>query len=56
MELYKRMITEQLTYDALKILGDDQVLFDHVVGEWTYLIEMGRRKKFGQGRIVAVKP
>jgi ubiquinone/menaquinone biosynthesis C-methylase UbiE len=56
MDLYHRMITEQLTYDALRILGDDSELFDHVCKEWKFLIEMGREGKFGQGRIVAVKP
>lgn len=55
MDLYYRMITEQLTYDALRILGDDTDMFDHVCEEWKYLIEMGREGKFGQGRIVAVK-
>jgi sarcosine/dimethylglycine N-methyltransferase len=55
MDLYHRMITEQLTYDALRILGDDSELFDHVCKEWKFLIEMGRKGKFGQGRIVAVK-
>jgi ubiquinone/menaquinone biosynthesis C-methylase UbiE len=55
MDLYYRMITEQLTYDALKILGDDSELFDLICEEWKYLIEMGRKGKFGQGRIVAEK-
>jgi sarcosine/dimethylglycine N-methyltransferase len=55
MDLYLRMIKEQLTYDALRILGDDSDLFDHVCEKWNYLIEMSRKGKFGQGRIVAVK-
>jgi sarcosine/dimethylglycine N-methyltransferase len=55
MDLYLRMIKEQLTYDALRILGDDRELFDHVCKEWKHLIEMGKNGKFGQGRIVAVK-
>jgi ubiquinone/menaquinone biosynthesis C-methylase UbiE len=55
MELYCRMISEQLTYDALRILGDNSELLDHISREWGYMIEMGRKGKFGQGRIVAVK-
>jgi ubiquinone/menaquinone biosynthesis C-methylase UbiE len=55
MSLYIRMISEQLTYDALKILGDDPQRLDYVLAEWSYLIEMGRKGKFGQGRIVAIK-
>lgn len=55
MSLYTRMISEQLTYDALEILGDDPQRLDYVLAEWNYLIEMGREGKFGQGRIVAIK-
>ena len=55
MELYLRMITEQLTYDALKILGGDSELFDHVCEEWKFMIEVARKGRFCQGRIVAVK-
>lgn len=55
MELYCRMISEQLTYDALRILGDNSALLDYISQEWNYMIEMGRKGKFGQGRIVAVK-
>jgi ubiquinone/menaquinone biosynthesis C-methylase UbiE len=55
MELYLKMITEQLTYDALRILNDSSELFDHVCKEWRFLVEMGKKGKFCQGRIVAVK-
>jgi len=55
MDLYLRMIREQLTYDALRILGDDSKLLDQICEEWKFMIEMARKGKFGQGRIVAVK-
>jgi ubiquinone/menaquinone biosynthesis C-methylase UbiE len=55
MELYLRMITEQLTFDALQILGDNAELFDHVCEEWEFMIEMAQAGKFCQGRIVATK-
>jgi ubiquinone/menaquinone biosynthesis C-methylase UbiE len=55
MDLYLRMIREQLTYDALRILGDDAKLLDQICEEWEFMIEMARKGKFGQGRIVAVK-
>ncbi len=55
MELYLRMIDEQLTYDALEILGGDEALLNHVREEWAFLIEMGRQGKFCQGRLVATK-
>ena len=55
VELYLRMIGEQLTYDALRILGDNSELLDQICEEWKFMIEMARNGKFGQGRIVAVK-
>jgi ubiquinone/menaquinone biosynthesis C-methylase UbiE len=55
MDLYLRMIREQLTYDALRILGDNSELLDQICEEWEFMIEMARKGKFGQGRIVAVK-
>lgn len=55
MELYLRMIREQLTYDALRILGDDAKLLDQICEQWKFMIEMARKGKFGQGRIVAIK-
>jgi ubiquinone/menaquinone biosynthesis C-methylase UbiE len=55
MELYLRMINEQLTYDALRILNDDSALLKYICEEWKYMIAMAHKKKFGQGRIIAVK-
>lgn len=55
MSLYIRMISEQLTYDALEILEDDSQRLNYVLTEWNNLVEMGKKGKFGQGRIVAVK-
>lgn len=55
MELYLQMITRQLTYDALEILGDDTARLDEICDEWRFMIEMGRAGRFGQGRVVAVK-
>ena len=53
--LYIRMLTEQLTYDALAIIGDDMDLFQAMGAEMQYMAERAAEGKFGRGRFVAVK-
>ena len=53
--LYIRMLTEQLTYDALAIIGDDMETFQAMGGEMQYMAERAAEGKFGRGRFVAVK-
>ncbi|MFC1611079.1 class I SAM-dependent methyltransferase [Myxococcota bacterium] len=52
---YIRMLTEQLTYDALRIIGDDQEMFAGLGGEMQYMAERAKEGKFGRGRWIAVK-
>jgi SAM-dependent methyltransferase len=52
-ELYLKMMKVQHTYDAMKILGGDQALFDKICEEFQYMLDMARQDKFGRGRIVA---
>ena len=55
IELYIKMLTEQLTFDALKIIGNDLNLFQAMGREMAFMLEMARRNKFGRCRIVANK-
>ncbi len=53
--LYIKMLTEQLTFDALRIIGNDLDLFQAMGKEMAFMLEMARRNKFGRCRIVACK-
>ncbi len=53
--LYIKMLTEQLTFDALKIIGNDMALFGQMGGEMVFMQEMAKKGKLGRCRIVAVK-
>jgi len=53
--LYIRMLTEQLTYDALAIIGDDMELFQAMGAQMQYMADRSAEGKFGRGRFVAVK-
>lgn len=55
IELYIKMLTEQLTFDALRIIGNDLSLFQAMGKEMAFMLEMARKNKFGRCRIVAVK-
>ena len=55
VELYIRMLTEQLTFDALKIIGEDMNLFQAMGGEMGYMLQMARSKKLSRGRWIAIK-
>jgi ubiquinone/menaquinone biosynthesis C-methylase UbiE len=55
IELYIRMLTEQLTFDALRIIGNDLNLFQAMGKEMAFMLEMARKNKFGRCRIVARK-
>jgi len=56
VDLYIRMLTEQLTYDALKIIGDDTNLFRSLGGEMDYMRQRCHEGKMGKGQWVARKP
>jgi SAM-dependent methyltransferase len=55
VDLYVNMLTEQLTYDALRILGFDAALMEALGGEMQYTRELARAGKILQGRFVARK-
>ncbi len=54
VDIYVKMLTEQHTYDALKILGDNQALYEKICQEMAYMRDMAQQGKFGRGRIVAI--
>jgi len=55
ISLYIKMLTEQLMFDALKIIGNDMNLFGQMGGEMVFMEEMARKRKFGRCRMIAVK-
>ncbi len=55
IDLYIKMLTEQLTFDALKIIGDNMEIFKAMGGEMMFMSEMVHAGKFGRGRWIAVK-
>ncbi|MEI6423801.1 MAG: methyltransferase domain-containing protein, partial [Lentisphaerota bacterium] len=55
IELYIKMLTEQLTFDALRIIGNDFNLFQAMGQEMAFMLEMARKNKFGRCRVVAEK-
>jgi ubiquinone/menaquinone biosynthesis C-methylase UbiE len=55
IDLYIKMLTMQLSYDALRIIGDDMKMFESMGGEMTFMSEMAHAGKFGRGRWIAIK-
>jgi ubiquinone/menaquinone biosynthesis C-methylase UbiE len=55
VELYLRMLTEQLTSDALKIIGDNMELFQGMGGEMMFMLELAKAGKMDRCRFVARK-
>jgi ubiquinone/menaquinone biosynthesis C-methylase UbiE len=55
VEFYIRMLTEQLYFDALRIIGWDQQMFAAMGGEMMFMGETAGKGGFGRARIVAVK-
>ncbi|MFA6566809.1 MAG: methyltransferase domain-containing protein [Victivallales bacterium] len=55
IELYIKMLAEQLTFDALRIIGNDLNLFQAMGKEMAFMLEMARRNKFGRCRVIALK-
>jgi ubiquinone/menaquinone biosynthesis C-methylase UbiE len=55
IRLYIEMLTKQLTFDALNLIGNDFPLFQAMGGEMQFMLDMARRGKFGRGRWIAVK-
>ncbi len=55
VDLYLRMLSEQLTYDALKIIGGNMELFQAMGGEMVFMSQAAHQGKIGQGRFLARK-
>ena len=54
-DFYIKMLTDQLTYDALKIIGDNMELFQAMGGEMAFMAEKAHEGKMGRGRFIARK-
>lgn len=55
IDLYLQMLSMQLTYDALKIIGFDQPTFQGLAGEMAFVQQLAREGKVIQGMLVARK-
>jgi ubiquinone/menaquinone biosynthesis C-methylase UbiE len=55
VDLYITMLTEQVTYDALKILGDDMELFQSMGTEMDYMRNRVHEGKMSRGRFIGIK-
>jgi ubiquinone/menaquinone biosynthesis C-methylase UbiE len=56
LELYMAMLNNQLTYDALRIIGFDQALMQSLGAEMAFAAKLAKAGKIIQGLIVARKP
>jgi SAM-dependent methyltransferase len=56
IELYIRMLTEQLTSDALRIIGYDMALMQALGGEMAFAQQLAHAGKLAQGLFVARRP
>lgn len=54
-DFYIKMLTEQFTYDALLIIGDNMELFKMLGGEMQFMAEKSHQSKMGRGRFIARK-
>lgn len=55
IQLYIDMLTRQLTFDALRIIGWDMDLMQAMGGEMAFMLQKAREGAFGRTRIVGVK-
>jgi ubiquinone/menaquinone biosynthesis C-methylase UbiE len=55
VDLYLGMLSMQLTYDALKIIGFNETLFGQMAGEMVFMQGLAHAGKIAQGRFVATK-
>lgn len=55
VDLYISMLTEQLTFDALRIIGWDMDMFQAMGGEMAFMSQQAHAGAFGRCRITAVK-
>jgi len=55
VDFYIKMLTDQLSYDALKIIGDNMEMFQAMGGEMAFMAEKAHEGKMGRGRFIAKK-
>lgn len=55
VDLYINMLSKQLTYDALRIIGFDSSLMQAIAGEMVFMQKLAHEGKLIQGRFVAIK-
>ncbi len=55
VDFYIKMLTDQLTFDALKIIGDNLELFQAMGGEMMFMSQLAHAGKMERGRFVAKK-
>lgn len=55
IELYLQMVSKQLTFDALRIIGWNAEMMQAIGGEMSFMLGSARSGAFGRTRIVAVK-
>jgi ubiquinone/menaquinone biosynthesis C-methylase UbiE len=55
VDLYLNMLSMQLTYDALRIIGFDQQLMNAMAGEMAFMQELAHAGRIAQGRFIARK-
>ena len=55
IDFYIKMLTDQLTFDALRIIGNNMELFKAMGGEMMFMAQKAHEGKFGRGRFVAKK-
>jgi SAM-dependent methyltransferase len=53
VDLYLNMLTMQLTYDALRIIGFDAALMESLGGEMAFMQELAHAGKIAQGLFIA---
>lgn len=56
LDLYIRMLTEQLTSDALRIIGHDMDLMQALGGEMAFIQQLAHAQKVIQGLFIARRP
>jgi hypothetical protein len=55
VDLYLTMLTEQHTYDALRVIGDDMAAFQAMGAEFGFIQEMAHKDKMTRGRFIGIK-
>lgn len=55
VDFYIKMLVDQLSFDALKIIGFDMDMFQAMGGEMAFMAQKGHEGKMGRGRFICKK-